>query len=93
MCQNEGKGEKPILTHPLFLFFPEFRGRDTFVSLEVAAEGGLVRESEAEGYLLHGQLLLMAKQGLGLNHDIVADPVAGIDACLLFDDRGKLLHH
>ena len=74
----------------IFLFFPEFRGRDTFVSLEVAAEGGLVRESEADGYLLHGQLWLMTKQGLGLNHDIAANPLAGGDACLLFDDGGKV---
>lgn len=39
---------------------------------------------------MHSQLVLMAKQGLGLNHDIVANPVAGIDACLLLDDGGKM---
>ena len=51
----------------------------------------MVGKAETEGYLLYGQTLLISKVGLGLNHDIVADPVAGIDACLLFDDGGKML--
>jgi len=43
------------------------------------------------GYLLDGHLLAATQQGLGLDDDVVIDPMQGIDAGMLLDDRRKVL--
>ena len=41
--------------------------------------------------MLHGQMPMATEQGLGLNHDMVANPVAGINACQLLDNCAEVL--
>ncbi len=40
--------------------------------------------------LLHGHLLVGVEQHLGLNDDIVVDPLGGTDVRFGFDERGEV---
>lgn len=70
---------------------PVLRGRQSGVGLEVAAERGLVGESEVMGNLLNGHLTVMAQHGFGLDDDVTIDPLEGSSARLQLDDSGKVL--
>ena len=71
--------------------FSVFFRRQSGFFFEEAAEGGLFREAQMVGNLLDVEAAAMVEQMLGLQHDVAVDPLAGADACFLFDERGKIL--
>ena len=70
--------------------FPELAGRHARFAAEVAAESGLLFETQHVGDGLHGEVATYMEQHLGLGHNVSVNPMSCGVSCFLFNDGAEM---